>query len=39
MVTHDLDHGNLIGNKILSIREGDYFFGTTEEFVRKVHRE
>lgn len=39
MVTHDLDHGNLIGNKILSIREGDYFFGTTEEFVRKVHHE
>ena len=39
MVTHDLDHGNLIGNKILSIREGDYFFGMTEEFVRKVHHE
>jgi zinc transport system ATP-binding protein len=39
MVTHDLDHGNLIGNKILSICEGDYFFGTTEEFVRKVHHE
>lgn len=37
MVTHDLDHGNLIGNKILSLREKDVFFGTTKEFVRKVH--
>ena len=37
MVTHDLDHDNLIGDKILSLRDGDYFFGTTKEFVRKVH--
>ena len=37
MVTHDLDHGNLIGNKILSLREKDVFFGTTKEFVRTVH--
>lgn len=39
MVTHDLDHDNLIGNKILSLRHNDYFFGTTKEFVRKVHHE
>jgi zinc transport system ATP-binding protein len=39
MVTHDLDHGNLIGNKILSLHDKDYFFGTTEEYVRKVHHE
>ena len=39
MITHDLDHGNLIGNKILSLRDKDYFFGTTEDFVRKVHHE
>ena len=39
MVTHDLDHGNLIGNKILSLREKDVFFGTTKEFVKKVHNE
>ena len=39
MVTHDLDHGNLIGNKILSLRDGDVFFGDIEEFVRKVHNE
>lgn len=37
MVTHDLDHGNLIGNKILSLRDGDIFCGTTVEFVKKVH--
>lgn len=37
MVTHDLDHDNLIGDKILSLQEGDVFFGPTKEFVRKVH--
>lgn len=39
MITHDLDHGNLIGTKILSLHDKDYFFGTTEEYVRKVHHE
>ena len=39
MVTHDLDHGNLIGSKILSLAPNDYFFGSTEEYVRKVHHE
>ncbi len=39
MVTHDLDHDNLIGNKILSLHDKDYFFDTTEEYVRKVHHE
>lgn len=39
MVTHDLDHGNLIGDKILSLRPQDYFFGPTEDFIRKVHHE
>ena len=37
MVTHDLDHNNLVGNKILSLREDEVFFGTTEDFVRSVH--
>lgn len=37
MITHDLDHHNLIGNKILSLQEDEFFFGSTEEFVRKVH--
>lgn len=39
MVTHDLDHDNLIGNKILSLREDDVFYGTTEEFVRRIHND
>lgn len=39
MITHDLDHDNLIGNKILSLREDEIFFGSTEEFVKKVHHE
>ena len=39
MVTHDLDHNNLIGNKILSLRENDFFFGTADEFVRRVHND
>ena len=39
MITHDLDHNNLIGNKILSLREDKIFFGSTEEFVKKVHHE
>ena len=39
MITHDLDHDNLIGNKILSLREDEIFFGSTKEFVRRIHHE
>lgn len=39
MITHDLDHNNLIGNKILSLREDNVFFGSTSDFVRSVHNE
>ena len=39
MITHDLDHDNLIGNKILSLREDEMFFGSTEEFVRRIHHD
>lgn len=39
MITHDLDHNNLIGNKILSLREDEIFFGTVNDFVRSVHGE
>ena len=39
MITHDLDHDNLIGNKILSLREDDIFFGNVDEFVRRVHND
>ena len=38
MITHDLDHDNLIGNKILSLRE-EIFYGKAEDFVRKIHHE
>ena len=37
MVTHDLDHNNLIGNKILSLDPNMPFFGTTKEYVRRIH--
>ena len=37
MVTHDLDHHNLIGNKILSLDPNFPFFGDTEQYVRRVH--
>lgn len=37
MITHDLDHNNLIGNKILSLREDDIFYGSINEFVRRIH--
>ncbi len=39
MITHDLDHDNLIGDKILSLADEDYFFGTTDDYVKKVHHE
>ena len=39
MITHDLDHDNLIGNKILSLREDDIFFGSTKDFVRRIHHD
>lgn len=37
MITHDLDHHNLIGNKILSLEKNNYFYGSVEDFVKKVH--
>lgn len=39
MITHDLDHNNLIGNKILSLRSEEFFYGSTEEFVRRIHHD
>ncbi len=39
MITHDLDHNNLLGNKILSLREDEIFFGNTDEFVRRMHND
>ncbi len=37
MVTHDLDHHNLIGNKILSLNPKLPFFGSTNDYVRRIH--
>lgn len=37
MVTHDLDHHNLIGNKILSLDPNLPFFGPTKDYVRRIH--
>ena len=39
MITHDLDHDNLLGNKILSLREDEIFYGSTEEFIRRIHHD
>ena len=39
MITHDLDHDNLIGNKILSLRDKEFFFGSVDDFVRRIHHE
>ncbi|MBQ9016939.1 metal ABC transporter ATP-binding protein [Candidatus Saccharibacteria bacterium] len=39
MVTHDLDHDNLLGDKILSLRDETIFFGSTKEFLKRVHHE
>ena len=39
MITHDLDHDNLIGNKILSLRKDEVFFGSVDDFVRRVHND
>jgi zinc transport system ATP-binding protein len=37
MVTHDLDHHNLAGNKILSLDPDHAFFGDTASYVRRIH--
>ena len=39
MITHDLDHDNLLGNKVLSITDGTVLSETKEEFLRRVHHE
>lgn len=39
MITHDLDHHNLIGNKIISLQEEEVFYGTTKQFIRRVHHD
>jgi len=39
MITHDLDHSNLIGKHILSLRENEYFYGTSESYMKVIHHD
>ncbi len=39
MVTHDLDHSNLIGKHLLSIKEDDFYYGTVESYVKVIHHD
>ena len=39
MITHDLDHKNLIGDKILALSGEKYFFGPTSDYVKTIHAE
>lgn len=39
MITHDLDHNNLIGNKVLNITDGKIILETTEDFIRRIHND
>jgi zinc transport system ATP-binding protein len=39
MITHDLDHNNLLGNKILSLREDNFYYGPTSDFIKVIHHE
>ncbi|MBR2725751.1 ATP-binding cassette domain-containing protein [Candidatus Saccharibacteria bacterium] len=39
MITHDLDHSSLVGDKTLALLGDDYFFGPTSQYIKKVHRE
>jgi len=39
IITHDLDHRNLIGDKILALSGEKYFFGKTSDYVKTIHEE
>ena len=36
MITHDLDNENLIGNRVLSLKDKEMFYGTNEEYRRHL---
>ena len=38
MITHDLDHQNLVGNKILALADGVATMETTEAYVKRIQR-
>jgi ABC-type uncharacterized transport system ATPase component len=35
MITHDIDADDLIGNKVINIKEGDVILETTAKFLRR----
>lgn len=35
LITHDLEQGSFLGNKVLLLKEKGYFFGTTKEYKEK----
>ncbi len=37
MITHDLDHSSLVGDKTLALQGDDYYFGPTDKYLQKVH--
>ena len=36
MVSHDIENAMKYSNKILHMRENDYFFGTKEEYIKSM---
>lgn len=39
MITHDLDHNNLIGKNILSLNKDNFFYGSVNEYVKVIHHD
>lgn len=39
MITHDLDHSSLLGDKTLALMGDGCFYGPTKKYIEKVHRE
>jgi zinc transport system ATP-binding protein len=39
MITHDLDHSNLIGKHILSLKEDNFYYGTVDSYVKVIHHD
>lgn len=37
MITHDLDHSSLVGDKTLALMGDKYYFGPTSQYLAKVH--
>jgi zinc transport system ATP-binding protein len=37
MITHDIDKHDLIGNKVLALRDRDVWFGETAKYLEVIH--